>query len=115
MPEVRSAPAARHRLAFMHWLRDPRLVRPVGRTLGLLFGFSGIWLNHRAVLKLQLAVERQNSQLALPDPPPADARRDGGVAARRAEDRPRRPNNVRVENARPVPWAETRRQRPEGR
>ena len=26
-----------------------------GAVLGLLFGFSGIWLNHRAVLKLPVA------------------------------------------------------------
>ena len=34
-----------------------------GATLGLLFGFSGIWLDHRAVLPLQPAADRHNSQL----------------------------------------------------
>ena len=41
-----------------------------GAVLGLLFGFSGIWLNHRNVLKLPQAQERSRAQLALPDPVP---------------------------------------------
>jgi hypothetical protein len=76
-----------------------------GATLGLLFGFSGIWLNHRAVLKLPLAVERQNAQIALPDPPPASP--DAMVAwLRDALKIEEAPSSVRVEKARPVPWAE---------
>ena len=76
-----------------------------GATLGLLFGFSGIWLNHRAVLPLQPATERDNSQLALPDPPPADAK---AMAAwlQSALSLPQPAGNVRVEKARPAPWAE---------
>jgi len=76
-----------------------------GATLGLLFGFSGIWLNHRAVLKLEPAAERDNSQLALPEPAPADAQ----AMARWLQSAlalPQPASNVRVEKARPAPWAE---------
>jgi hypothetical protein len=76
-----------------------------GATLGLLFGFSGIWLNHRAVLQLQPAVDRSNSQLPVPDPLPVDAK---AMAAwlQSALALPQPANNVRVEPARPAPWAE---------
>ncbi len=42
-----------------------------GAVLGLLFGFSGIWLNHRNVLKLPVEQVRSNAQLSLPDPVPS--------------------------------------------
>jgi hypothetical protein len=76
-----------------------------GAALGLLFGFSGIWLNHRAVLPLHPAAERDNSQLALPDPRPADAQ---AMAAwlQAALSLPQPAGNVRVEPAKPAPWAE---------
>ena len=76
-----------------------------GATLGLLFGFSGIWLNHRAVLPLKPAAERGDSQLALPDPRPADARAMADWL-RSALSLPQPAGNVRVEKARPAPWAE---------
>ena len=76
-----------------------------GATLGLLFGFSGIWLNHRAVLQLQPSAERHNEQLKLADPLPADAK---AMAAwlQQALSLRDTASSVRVEKARPVPWAE---------
>ena len=76
-----------------------------GATLGLLFGFSGIWLNHRAVLALQPASERHNVQLKLEDPMPADAK---SMAAwlQHALALPDAVSSVRVEKAKPAPWAE---------
>ena len=44
-----------------------------GAVLGLLFGFSGVWLTHRTVFKLPVTQTRSNAQLALPDPAPANA------------------------------------------
>ena len=76
-----------------------------GATLGLLFGFSGIWLNHRAVLPLQPAAERHNVQLKLEDPPPADAK-DMAAWLQHALALPGAAGSVRVEKARPAPWAE---------
>lgn len=76
-----------------------------GAVLGLLFGFSGIWLNHRNVLKLPQAQERTRAQLALPEPVPEtpeamsrwlqEALRMGGP-----------PNSSRIEPAKPVAWAD---------
>lgn len=76
-----------------------------GAVLGLLFGFSGIFLNHRNVLKLPQAQERSRAQLALPDPAPAtpeamaewlqNALRQSGP-----------PNSKRIEAAKPVAWAD---------
>ena len=76
-----------------------------GATLGLLFGTSGIWLNHRNVLQLQQAQERSNFQVPLPDTPPVDAQT---MAAwlQLTLSLPEQANNIRVEPARPVPWAE---------
>ncbi len=76
-----------------------------GATLGLLFGFSGLWLNHRAVLPLQPSVERHGSRLALDKSPPADAQ---AMAAwlQQALGILRPATAVRVDKAMPVPWAE---------
>ena len=75
-----------------------------GATLGLLFGFSGIWLNHRAVLPLQPAAERKNSELKLENPPPATARDMAmWVQSSLGLDSA---GNVRVEKSKPAPWAE---------
>ncbi len=76
-----------------------------GATLGLLFGFSGIWLNHRAVLPLKPATQREDKQLKLDDPRPPDAH---GLAVwlQYAQPGLGSPTNVRIEKAKPVPWAE---------
>lgn len=92
---------------FVRWVRKSHgWVGLWGAVFGLIFGFSGFWLNHRAVLKLPpMAQQRTNAQLALPDPPPtsADAMRAWlqfslgltGTA-----------NSVRIEPSKPVPWKE---------
>jgi hypothetical protein len=77
-----------------------------GATLGLLFGTSGIWLNHRAVLQLPpVAQQRSNTQLALPDPAPADAQALA-VWLQTALQLDAPATSVRVEPAKPVAWAE---------
>ena len=60
----------------MRWLRKMHgWIGLWGAALGLIFGFSGIWLNHRAVLKLPPVLqERSHAQLALPDIAPASAK-----------------------------------------
>lgn len=76
-----------------------------GAVLGLLMGFSGIFLNHRNVLKLPQAQERTRAQLALPDPVPdtPEAMSAWLVTALRSDGPP---NNTRIESARPVAWAD---------
>lgn len=52
----------------MRWLRETHpWFGSWGAALGLLFGFSGVWLNHRCVLKLtQMAQQRSNVQSPCP-------------------------------------------------
>src|ERR1700754_2122805 len=63
------------RLTFTRWVRKTHGWFGLwGALLGLMMGTSGVWLNHRAVLKLELPAQTQmNAQLALPDPAPATA------------------------------------------
>ena len=100
-------PRINRRVTFVRWVRRTHGWFGLwGALLGLIFGASGVWLNHRAVLKLQLPAQKtMNAQLSLPDarPQTPDAmatwlqgtlKLSGSV------------NNMRIERARPVPWAE---------
>jgi hypothetical protein len=95
------------RLAFVRWVRRTHGWFGLwGALLGLMAGTSGIWLNHRSVMKLELPDQQQTStQLALPEPRPATA--DAMAAWLQGVLKVDRPaNNIRVERSRPVPWAE---------
>jgi uncharacterized protein len=106
---VQALAAARvhRRLAFVRWVRRTHGWFGLwGAILGLMMGFSGIWLNHRNVLKLELPGQQQiNAQLELPDPRPDTI---DAVAAWLQQtlklDDPA--NNKRVDRARPVAWTE---------
>jgi uncharacterized protein len=76
-----------------------------GAILGLVFGTAGIWLNHRAVLKLPMAQQRINAQLALPDPAPATAE-EMAAWLQEALGQSGPPNSMRTEPSKPVAWAE---------
>ena len=93
------------RLAFVRWVRKTHGWFGLwGALLGLMMGTSGIWLNHRATLKLELPGQQQmNAQLALPDPAPASAE---AMAAWLQDSLKleRGPFNTRVERSRPAPW-----------
>jgi hypothetical protein len=93
------------RLAFVRWVRKTHGWFGLwGALLGLMMGTSGVWLNHRATLKLELPGQQQmNAQLALPDPAPASAE---AMAAwlQDALKLDRGPFNTRVERSRPAPW-----------
>ncbi len=95
------------RLTFVRWVRRTHGWFGLwGALLGLMFGFSGIWLNHRATLKMPLPDQQQaQSTLAVPDPRPEtiDAL---GVWLQKSLKLDRPANSTRVERARPVPWAE---------
>lgn len=60
--------------AFLKWLRRTHAwIGLWGAALGLLFGFSGILLNHRDIMKIPAAkIEQKEIQLPLPEPRPAD-------------------------------------------
>jgi hypothetical protein len=95
------------RLAFVRWVRRTHGWFGLwGALLGLMAGTSGIWLNHRSVMKLELPDQQQTStQLAMPEPRPATA--DAMASWLQGDLKVDRPaNNIRVERSRPVPWAE---------
>jgi hypothetical protein len=95
------------RLAFVRWVRRTHGWFGLwGALLGLMAGTSGIWLNHRSVMKLELPDQQQtNTQLAIPDPRPETANAMAAWLQQALKvDRPA--TNVRVERSRPVPWAE---------
>ena len=112
-PAARSRPArapAQHpvnrRATAVRWLRKTHGWFGLwGAVMGLIFGVSGIWLNHRAVLKLPVAQERTNTQIALPDPLPATPEAMN-TWLQQALNVPEPANRVRVEKAKPVAWAE---------
>jgi len=95
------------RLAFTRWVRRTHGWFGLwGAMLGLMTGVSGIWLNHRSVMKLDLPDQQQsNVQLALPDPRPATADAMAGWLQQTLKV-DRSATNIRVERSRPVPWAE---------
>jgi hypothetical protein len=102
-----TALAINRRLAFVRWVRRTHGWFGLwGALLGLMTGVSGVWLNHRAVMKLPLPDQQQsNAQVALPDPRPQTAEEMAAWLQQALKlDRPA--NNIRVERARPVPWAE---------
>jgi uncharacterized protein len=95
------------RLTFVRWVRKTHGWFGLwGALLGLMTGVSGVWLNHRAVMKMPLPDQQQaNAQVALPDPRPQTAE-EMAVWLQQALKLDRPANNMRVERARPVPWAE---------
>lgn len=94
------------RTATVQWIRRMHgWIGLWGAVLGLLFGFSGIWLNHRNVLKLPQAQERTRAQLALPEPAPETPE----AMSRWLQEALRMsgpPNSTRIEPAKPVAWAD---------
>src|SRR5215467_12982908 len=95
------------RLTFVRWVRRTHGWFGLwGALLGLMTGVSGVWLNHRAVMKLALPGQQQsNTQVALPDARPRTAE-EMAVWLQQTLKLDRPANNVRVERARPAPWAE---------
>lgn len=104
--------AHQRRTTIVMWLRNMHgWIGLWGALLGLIFGTAGIWLNHRAVLKLPMAQQRISGQLALPEPPPANAQ-EMAAWLQSALNQSRGPNMVRIEPARPVAWTEKHKPAP---
>lgn len=91
---------------FVHWVRKTHgWIGLWGALLGLVFGLSGIWLNHRTVLKLPLNQQKSHAQMALADPPPSTPEAMGQwLAPALGLSGP--PNSVRIDPAKALPWAE---------
>lgn len=106
-PHAASAEPRSRRATFLKWLRKTHSwIGMWGAALGLLFGTSGILLNHRSVMKIP-AVQNQEStvQIPLPSPAPANA---GAMAAwlQQALALSAEPGKVKEERARPVAWGD---------
>ena len=94
------------RFRWLKWLRRLHAwVGLWGAALGLLFGISGILLNHHAVMKIPAAqMEQSQIELALPTPPPANAKAlTLWLQAQLSIDR--EPNKISTEPAKAVTWA----------
>lgn len=102
-----------NRLPWLKWLRRIHAwVGLWGAALGLLFGVSGVLLNHRAVLKIPAAqMEQSQVELALPEPLPVDAK----ALARWLQTQlsiDREPSRIFTEPAKTVTWAGQNLQQP---
>lgn len=102
-----AADARSGRAQLLKWLRKTHgWIGLWGAVLGLLFGGTGILLNHRAVLKIPAAqVQESSVQLPLPKPAPADPKAMAawlsnslGIA--------REASRVKAEPAKPVAWGD---------
>ena len=99
----------RHPPKRIHWLKWLRRIHAWvglwGAAMGLLFGVSGILLNHRAVMKIPAAqMEQSQIELALPAPPPANAKALAlWLQAQLNIDR--EPGKISTEPAKAVTWA----------
>ena len=104
---VKAVDGTARRAALLYWLRRTHGWFGLwGALFGLLLGTSGVWLNHRAAIKLDLPSQRvANAELALPDPAPQTAQ-EMAVWLQQALKLDRTAFNIRVERARPVPWQE---------
>lgn len=74
-PDAAMSPSAaqrahRRRALFLRWLRRIHLYTGLwGAGLGLLFGATGVLMNHRAILEIPIEkAQRSSVQLALPEP-----------------------------------------------
>ena len=96
-----------NRVNMIRWLRKMHgWIGLWGATLGLLFGISGILLNHRAVMKIP-AVQVQESTVQLPLPQPAPESARAMVEWLQAELKFDHPNlKSREESAHGVAWGD---------
>jgi hypothetical protein len=102
------------RIRWLKWLRRIHAwVGLWGAALGLLFGISGILLNHRAVMKIPAAqMEQSQIELALPAPLPTNAKALAKwLQAQLSIDR--EPGKISTEPAKSVNWSGQRLLQPE--
>ena len=101
------------RFRWLKWLRRTHAwVGLWGAALGLLFGVSGIILNHRMIMKIPAAqMEQSQIELALPEPLPADAKALAKwLQAQLSIDR--EPSKISTEQAKTVTWGGQNLQQP---
>jgi len=99
---------------FLKWLRNTHSwIGLWGALLGLLFGLTGFFQNHRAVMKIDMGAQQvANLHLNLPTPAPADPEQMNAWLQRELK-LPRPAERVQREKARPVAWGDTNAVQPE--
>lgn len=109
-----AADARSSRALLLKWLRKTHgWIGLWGAVLGLLFGGTGILLNHRSVLKIPAAqVQEASVQMPLPQPVPADPKAmaawlSGSLGIAREASR------VKAEPSKPVAWGDKSLSQPE--
>lgn len=104
---VQPPPAPTRRALAVKWLRKMHgWIGLWGAVLGLLFGSTGILLNHRAILQIPAAQSQESTvQIPLPDPAPADPQALAAWLKRSLKLRPD-PARVKAEPARAVAWGD---------
>jgi hypothetical protein len=104
---VQPPPAPTRRALAVKWLRKMHgWIGLWGAVLGLLFGSTGILLNHRAVLKIPAAQAQESTvQIPLPSPAPANPQALAVWLKSSLKLRPD-PTRVKLEPARPVAWGD---------
>lgn len=97
------------------WLRKTHLYLGLwGAALGLLFGATGILLNHRAIMKIP--VEKAiltTAQLALPGLPLTSPQEMAAWLQQELQFRPEQVTQVKLQPAKPVIWADQEVMQPE--
>jgi hypothetical protein len=109
------ADAASRRGVFLKWLRKTHSwIGLWGALLGLLFGLTGFFQNHRAVMKISAGAPPQVSNIQLSLPTPAPATPAELAAWLQAELKlPKPPERMQREPARPVAWGDKSLTQPE--
>jgi hypothetical protein len=104
---VQPPPAPSRRALAVKWLRKMHgWIGLWGAVLGLLFGGTGILLNHRAILKIPaVQVQESTVQIPLPHPAPPDPQALASWLKRSLQLAPD-PSRVKAEPARPVAWGD---------
>jgi uncharacterized protein len=103
------------RSILLTWLRQTHLyVGLWGAVLGLLFGATGILLNHRAVMKIPVEKTIQKTtQLALPAEAFSSPQQMASWLQQQLKFSPAQPPLIKTQPARTVVWAEREVQQPE--
>jgi hypothetical protein len=104
---VQPPPAPSRRAIAIKWLRKMHgWIGLWGAVLGLLFGSTGILLNHRAVLRIPAAQTQESTvQIPLPSPAPANPQALAAWLKSSLKLEPD-PARVKAEAARPVAWGD---------
>ncbi|CAH1386676.1 PepSY-associated TM helix domain-containing protein [Candidatus Nitrotoga sp. M5] len=111
--DTKNRDARSRRSVFLKWLRKTHgWIGLWGAAIGLLFGVTGILLNHRTILKIPAAqTQTTNLQIPMPTPAPANAKAMASWLQRElVVDSPA--SQVRSEPAKPVAWGDKTLQQP---